>query len=215
MHQIEYTWDTLKQTTGGYMNSQYKRQQTSQLFSQASNAGMASGSPYAMAGAAALSLYGPVIDKKISGEQMSPLEGAQWGALSWGPLAPIGAYKGYMDAKEGMAKQEVDQKRIQGEYQNWMQRDAKPYDTEGFYQIPQMKYGGGIKVKNMMYAMGGRVPIEVEGEETFVYPNGKMEDIKGPTHEEGGVPMQAKEGSRVYSNRVKARQDIIDRLKNY
>lgn len=49
--------------------------------------------------------------------------------------------------------------------------------------------------------------VELEGGEMIETPAGQVQEIKGPTHENGGVPMQINqdipEGTKVYSDRIK------------
>lgn len=52
------------------------------------------------------------------------------------------------------------------------------------------------------YAFGGRVPIEVEGEEVIETPNGNVKKVLGPKHEQGGVPLNVKKGTNIYSDRL-------------
>jgi len=52
------------------------------------------------------------------------------------------------------------------------------------------------------YAMGGNVPIEVEGEEVVESPNGNLKKIVGPKHEQGGVDINAARGTSIYSDRL-------------
>lgn len=55
-------------------------------------------------------------------------------------------------------------------------------------------------------AMGGEVdelvPVEVEGDEVAELPQGEMVDFQGPTHEDGGIPVDLPQGTRVYSDRI-------------
>jgi hypothetical protein len=53
------------------------------------------------------------------------------------------------------------------------------------------------------YAMGGEVPVELEKQEVFQEPNGEMGQVDGPSHAEGGVPMQLPEESFVWSDKLK------------
>lgn len=56
------------------------------------------------------------------------------------------------------------------------------------------------------FAMGGNVPgtpVEVEGQEVAQLPNGQMLEFQGPSHEQGGVPMNLPAGTDVYSKRIK------------
>ena len=55
-------------------------------------------------------------------------------------------------------------------------------------------------------AMGGEVggiPVEVEGEEVGQTPQGKLMEFDGPSHEQGGIPMNLPEGTEIYSKRIK------------
>jgi len=44
---------------------------------------------------------------------------------------------------------------------------------------------------------------EAEGGELVEHPNGIMQEIKGPSHEEGGVPIEMNPLSHIYSKRIK------------
>ena len=61
--------------------------------------------------------------------------------------------------------------------------------------MQQMMYGS--------YGMGGQVPVEVEGGEQFEMPNGQQGQFQGPSHEQGGVPTELPQGTKVYSDRLK------------
>jgi hypothetical protein len=55
-------------------------------------------------------------------------------------------------------------------------------------------------------AMGGtmsQVPVEVEGQEVIQTPEGVTQQLQGPSHENGGMPMVLPEGTDVYSKRIK------------
>ena len=61
---------------------------------------------------------------------------------------------------------------------------------------------------NMKFDMGGgvgNVPVEVEGKEVGELPNGKMLDFKGPSHENGGIPISLPEGTEIFSKRIKVK----------
>jgi len=51
------------------------------------------------------------------------------------------------------------------------------------------------------YATGGMV--EVEGKEMFETPQGGVGEFKGPSHENGGIDVALKDGTKIYSKRVK------------
>lgn len=85
-------------------------------------------------------------------------------------------------------------------------------------------YSSDFGNKNLpMFAMGGNVPIEAEGDEVIQTPNGQTKEIEGPSHEQGGVDMDVPEGSKIYSDRLqidgksmadrkKAREKALQRL---
>ena len=55
-------------------------------------------------------------------------------------------------------------------------------------------------------AMGGEVggiPVEVEGQEVGQTPQGNLMEFNGPSHEQGGMPMNLPEGTEIYSKRIK------------
>lgn len=59
------------------------------------------------------------------------------------------------------------------------------------------------KNQNMnSFAFGGKVPVEVEGDEAFELPNGKAGMFKGPSHEEGGIDVDLPEGTDIFSDRI-------------
>ncbi len=47
-------------------------------------------------------------------------------------------------------------------------------------------------------------PVELEGEEFILLPNGETEVVKGPKHNKGGVITNLPQGSWVFSNRLKS-----------
>lgn len=55
-------------------------------------------------------------------------------------------------------------------------------------------------------AMGGEVgniPVEVEGQEVGQTPQGDLLQFNGPSHENGGIPINLPEGTEMYSKRIK------------
>lgn len=59
--------------------------------------------------------------------------------------------------------------------------------------------------KNNTYAMGGlsNSNAEVEKEEVMMAPNGSTMQVDGPTHANGGVPVNIPSGTQIYSDRLK------------
>ena len=70
----------------------------------------------------------------------------------------------------------------------------------GMQKLANTKFGKGIQ--SMVYASGGQVPVEVEGNEMGQLPNGMMLDFQGPSHEQGGIPIDLPAGTKIYSDRV-------------
>lgn len=74
-----------------------------------------------------------------------------------------------------------------------------PEETEMANKNNKMAYGGNVN----RYAMGGNVPVELEGGESGVMPNGQDFSVEGPSHAQGGVPMELPEGTDIFSDRIK------------
>jgi hypothetical protein len=53
------------------------------------------------------------------------------------------------------------------------------------------------------FAFGGTVPIEAEGGEVIETPNGMVSQLKGPSHENGGIDLNIPQNSDIYSKRIK------------
>ncbi len=73
-------------------------------------------------------------------------------------------------------------------------------EMTGMQKLANTKFGKGIQ--NVVYASGGQVPVEVEGNEMGQLPNGQMLDFQGPSHEQGGIPIDLPSGTKIYSDRV-------------
>ena len=73
-------------------------------------------------------------------------------------------------------------------------------EMTGMQKLANTKFGKGIQ--NVVYASGGQVPVEVEGNEMGQLPNGQMLDFQGPSHEQGGIPIDLPAGTKIYSDRV-------------
>ena len=59
------------------------------------------------------------------------------------------------------------------------------------------------KIKRRKMAMGGNIPVELEGGEMFQIPGmGTGQEVLGPSHGQGGVDMELPEGTSVYSDRI-------------
>lgn len=56
---------------------------------------------------------------------------------------------------------------------------------------------------DLLLASGSMVPIEAEGKEMVETPDTSVYNIKGSSHEDGGVDLTLPQGSKIYSKRVK------------
>ena len=59
------------------------------------------------------------------------------------------------------------------------------------------------QIRRRKMAMGGNIPVELEGGEMFQVPGmGTGQEVLGPSHGQGGVDMELPEGTSVYSDRI-------------
>lgn len=66
------------------------------------------------------------------------------------------------------------------------------------------------------HAMGGSVgmtDIEVEGDEIIQTPDGNMQKMQGPSHENGGIDMTVPEGTKIYSDRLQVEGKTMQQRK--
>lgn len=63
----------------------------------------------------------------------------------------------------------------------------------------------GMEQTNPYYAQGGvtQPNAEVEKQENIITPNGDFGQFNGPSHEQGGIPTNLPEGTKVFSDRLK------------
>ena len=66
-----------------------------------------------------------------------------------------------------------------------------PAITQGLQYL-----GNGGRIKS-------NVPVEVEGGEAGELPNGQVLKFNGPSHDNGGIPIDLPEGTEIYSKRIK------------
>jgi hypothetical protein len=107
------------------------------------------------------------------------------------------------------------------------QRKSKPIDDYNFmygpttsgeteYQ-PVIKAEMGAKI-NKRYASEGMNDVEIEGGEFIQLPNFETEMAEGPSHENGGIPTNLPDETRVYSNNLKpegSKKTFAQIAKNY
>lgn len=70
--------------------------------------------------------------------------------------------------------------------------------------LTKMMSGGYV------YQNGGMVPVEVEGGESALLPTGELVKFEGPKHANGGIPTILPEETRVFSEHLKAPQEVIN-----
>ena len=59
------------------------------------------------------------------------------------------------------------------------------------------------QIRRRKMAMGGNIPVELEGGEMFQVPGmGTGQEVLGPSHAQGGIDMNLPEGTSVYSDRI-------------
>lgn len=66
------------------------------------------------------------------------------------------------------------------------------FPNGGIYQYP---YGG--------YPYGGNPNAEVEKKEVLQNPNGQVDQVNGPTHDNGGIKVNIPSGTQIFSDRLK------------
>lgn len=57
--------------------------------------------------------------------------------------------------------------------------------------------------KDLSFAFGGQIPVEIEGGEVGELPNGNIFEAKGASHEEGGIKTTLPEMTEMFSERIK------------
>lgn len=109
--------------------------------------------------------------------------GEVWGQVAKGAAELAPTIMGIIDTlNQGYSNQPVVTSRQSTQY--------NPYSRDfGNSQLP-------------MFALGGQVPIEAEGNEVVETPNGMVGELQGPTHEQGGIDMDVPQGTKIYSDRL-------------
>ena len=104
----------------------------------------------------------------------------------------IGGVAGWITSDEDKEREE---NRIKQEKLDVL--NANTYSKAGarntMGQTTQFPYGGMMPAPN----------AEVEGGEVLKQPNGQVDTMQGPSHAEGGIPINAPQGTKVYSDRLK------------
>lgn len=79
------------------------------------------------------------------------------------------------------------------------QDEIADYLRGGYYQM------GGINE----YQRGGLPNAELEDQETLITPDGELQKITGKKHSEGGEEVNLPGGTRIYSEYIKAPQEVV------
>lgn len=93
----------------------------------------------------------------------------------------------------------MDNAKIEGESNIWA--NAIPMVTSLATQFAGMNVGAKPVAALGSNNMTGQV--EVEGQEVIEEPNSAPVEVKGPSHENGGVDVNVKPGTKIYSDRIK------------
>ena len=120
-----------------------------------------------------------------------------------------------------------DLKNQQSFNESIQQRNSKPINDYNFKYGPNSSGGTefqptikaemGAKI-NKRYASEGMNDVEIEGGEFIQLPNLETEMAEGPSHENGGIPTNLPNQTRVYSNNLKpegSKKTFAQIAKNY
>jgi hypothetical protein len=98
----------------------------------------------------------------------------------------------------------LDNAKIEGESNVWA--NAIPMVTSLATQFAGSYIGGAGEEVGKVAALGSNNmsgQVEVEGNEVIEQPNSAPVQVKGPSHEQGGIDVNVEEGTKVYSDRIK------------
>jgi len=132
------------------------------------------------------SLGGDVFAGAAAGAGTGVAVGGPWGAVIGGVIgAGTGLAKGLH-----VQKQEAGQEKLQ------LQNKIRQQRLGSYVAAPEYE---------SLYAMGGMTGMpnaEVEGGESLAMPQGVDAAVEGPSHAQGGVPLNLPGGTKVYSDRL-------------
>lgn len=175
-----------------------------------------------------LQKYAPEFYEKYNVEMARPLLKKQFANGGSVPVSttktesftkPI--VKGLGTTKDDAGKfseEQLKQAMLQGKESEFWQYNARnnandAYNLEHYNQrlsktgvTPATLHTIGAIAGGMpMYAQGGLTTsgVELEGGESFVTPEGENMNVEGPSHSQGGVPMELPVQTQVFSDRLK------------
>jgi len=102
-----------------------------------------------------------------------------------------GAIGGVITSDQDAADEALSKKKATNELEN-----------ANYYSNTSSRNQMGITTK---VAYGGMIPpnAEAEGGEVLKTPDGQVDTLQGPSHAQGGIPIIAPQGTKVYSDRLK------------
>jgi len=156
------------------------------------------------------------LDKSLLDKIKDEFKGQESGLISLG-LAGIDTVLSYNQDLENQRKltQSIQQRNTKPLYDyNYMYGRTTSGGTE--YQ-PVIKAEMGAKI-NKRYASDGINNVEIEGGEFIQLPNLETEMAEGPSHDNGGIPTNLPDQTRVYSNNLKpegSKKTFAQIAKNY
>lgn len=84
------------------------------------------------------------------------------------------------------------------------------FDSDTQLEVEQYLKGGYYKNGGVSeYQRGGKPNAELEDDETLITPDGELQKITGKKHSEGGEEVSLPGGTRIYSQYLKAPQEIV------
>lgn len=156
------------------------------------------------------------LEKSLFDKLKDQFKGQESAAIGLG-LSGINAGLAYNQDLENQRKltESIQQRNSKPLYDyNYMYGRTTSGGTE--YQ-PTIKAEMGAKI-NKRYASEGMNDVEIEGGEFIQLPNFETEMAEGPSHENGGIPTNLPDQTRVYSNNLKpegSKKTFAQIAKNY
>jgi len=127
--------------------------------------------------------------------------GAMFGPIGMGVGAAIGGVTGGFQGKaEKEAIQQAESDRIAAEEAEKQRQQALIYQE----QAGKYTFAKGGKMCYPQGGVMGEANAEIEKQEQVRYPNGETEGFNGPSHEQGGIPVNLPAETQVFSDKLKS-----------
>lgn len=146
-------------------------------------------------------------DQEVANNSAIPIVGMVGGLLQQG----LGMASSYMGSKKPGTKDETATATPA------VATDTEPASLD-YFDIQNFDYSSdnAFQSRGTVAANGNnnvQADVEVEGGEMYETPQGETGEFKGPSHEEGGMPMEVgqdiPEGTKVYSDRLKVGKETL------